>query len=795
MTTPMGKQLVALACFLLLAVATAPPPTTDVEHDDAMSTYIVHVAPSRAPPSSSNHRALGRRLARAHYASLLRDLLPARLGRPAPRLLHVYAHAATGFAARLTARQAAHLGAQPSAVAAVARDTFHQVHTTLSSTFLSLSPSSGIQAASNGATDAVIALLDMGVYPDGRASFAADPSLPPPPRSFRGGCVSTREFNATVYCNNKLVGAKMFYDGYEAGIGHPIDETEESKSPLDTDGHGTHTASIAAGAPVPDADLFGFASGTARGTAPGARIAVYKVCWKLGCAGSDILAGMDEAIADGVDVISLSLGAPEKTLAADPVAVGGLSAVRKGIVVSASSSNSGPTRGTIANSAPWVITVGASTMNRRFPAVVVLGDGQSFVGTSLYPGDPNGELMSLVYGGDAGSAACEIGKLDGKIVAGKIVMCDAGVVSDAKKGVAVEQAGGVGAIVSSSKARGEFAKSTPYLIPTSAVPYADAMEIRRYISKTAYPVAKILFFGTVIGTPPSAPRVASFSGRGPNTPAPEILKPDLVAPGVDILAAWTGATSPSKTDADTRRVEFNILSGTSQSCPHVSGIAALVKMARPGWSPAMIKSALMTTAYNVDSAGETIKDMATGEAAGPFELGAGHVDPNRAVDPGLVYDAGVEDYRAFLCALGFPEREIDGLFMRDGSVTDCSALPGGAAVGDLNLPSFSVVFRAFGDTATLRRAVRNVGDEVDAVYTVDVVAPPGTEVTVTPSKLVFDAAHRTRDYTVALSSSSSSSGDFGEYTHGSILWSDGVHEVRSPIAVTWPSSSAAVSAM
>ncbi|XP_062192367.1 subtilisin-like protease SBT1.4 [Phragmites australis] len=786
--TPMGKQLaVILACFLLLAVATATTPT-DLKQD-AVSTYIVHVAPAGATRSSS-HRAPGN-LARA-YASMVRDLLPARISRPAPRLLYSYAHAATGFAARLTARQASHLEAQPS-IAAVVRDTLHEVHTTLSSSFLHLTPSSGLQEASNGAADAVIAVLDMGIYPKDRASFAADPSLPPPPPSFRGGCISTREFNATIYCNNKLVGAKIFYEGYEAGIGHPIDETEESKSPLDTDGHGTHTASTAAGAPVPNADLFGFASGTAKGTAPGARIAVYKVCWKLGCAGSDILAGMDEAIADGVDVISLSLGSPQKTLVADPVAVGGFGAIRKGIIISASSSNSGPKKFTIANSAPWVITVGASTMNRQFPAVVVLGDGQSFVGTSLYPGDPNGTLTSLIYGGDAGSATCEVGKLDHRKVAGKIVFCDAGVVSDAKKGVAVDQAGGLGAIISSSKARGEFAKSTPYLIPTAAVPYVDAVEISRYISTTPNPVAKILFFGTVIGTPPSAPRVASFSGRGPNTPAPEILKPDLVAPGVDILAAWSGVVSPSKTDVDTRRVEFNILSGTSMSCPHVSGIAALLKMARPSWSPAMIKSAMMTTAYNEDSAGETIKDMATGKAAGPFELGAGHVDPNRALDPGLVYDAGEEDYRSFLCSLGYSERTIDGVFVRDGSVTDCSTLPS-SAVGDLNLPSFSVVFKAYGDKkATLRRVARNVGAEVDAVYTVDVVAPPGTQVTVTPSKLVFDAEHKTREYTITILSAST--GDFGEYTHGSILWTDGVHEVRSPIAVTWPSWSAAMSVM
>lgn len=138
------------------------------------------------------------------------------------------------------------------------------------------------------------------------------------------------------------------------------------------------------------------------------------------------------------------------------------------------------------------------------------------------------------------------------------------------------------------------------------------------MARTPYPVGKILFFGTVLS---SSPRIASFSARGPSLAAPEILKPDLVAPGVSILAAWSGLVSPTELDVDTRRVKFNILSGTSAACPHVSGVAALLKMARPSWTPAMIMSALTTTAYVQDSSGNAIADMATGKPAGPFELG------------------------------------------------------------------------------------------------------------------------------------------------------------------------------
>lgn len=772
-------------CALLAAavVVSAAVATMESEAEEPVSTYIVHVAPAHAP------RATRPRALSGAYRSFLREHLPARVARPAPRLLYSYAHAATGFAARLTGGQAAHLASRRSAVLAVVPDATQQLHTTLTPSFLRLSDSSGLLQASGGATDVVVGVIDTGVYPKDRASFAADPSLPPPPSTFRGRCVSTPAFNASAYCNNKLVGAKFFGLGYEAAHGGgAVDETD-SRSPLDTNGHGTHTSSTAAGSAVPNAAFFDYAKGTAIGMAPRARIAAYKACWARGCTSSDILMAFDEAIKDGVNVLSVSLGAVGQAppFYSDSTAVGAFSAVRRGIVVSASAGNSGPGEFTAVNVAPWILTVGASTVNRRFSANVVLGSGDTFAGTSLYAGTPLGpSKIPLVYGGDVGSSVCEAGKLIASKVAGKIVVCDPGVNGRAAKGEAVKLAGGAGAILVSAKAFGEQPITIPHIHPATAVTFAVAEKIKRYIRTSASPVATIVFLGTVVGGTPSSPRMASFSSRGPNLLAPEILKPDVTAPGVDILAAWTGENSPSELDSDTRRVKFNIISGTSMSCPHVSGIAAMLRQARPGWSPAAIKSALMTTAFNVDSAGDVIRDMSTGGASTPFVRGAGHVDPNRALNPGLVYDAGTDDYVSFLCALGYTARQI-AVLTRDGSVTDCSTRPG--SVGDLNYPAFSVVFGSGDDEVTQRRVVRNVGSNARATYTASVASPAGVRVTVEPPTLEFSAAQQTQEYAVTFAPEQGSVAE--KYTFGSIVWSDGEHKVTSPIAIAWSASQAA----
>ncbi|TVU28912.1 hypothetical protein EJB05_20450, partial [Eragrostis curvula] len=765
-----------LRCLLLAAVAVA---ATEAKTED-QSSYIVHVAHAHAPRSSRP-----RLLARAH-ASFLRDTLPASIARPAPRVFYSYAHAATGFAARLTASQAAHLASLGS-VLAVHPDETLQLHTTMTPSFLRLSASSGLLRASRGATDVVVGVIDSGIYPVDRASFAAEPSLPPPPTRFRGGCVSTPSFNASAYCNNKLVGAKFFYHGSEAAHG----SSSDSRSALDDNGHGTHAASTAAGSAVSGAAFYNYGKGNAVGMAPGARIAAYKACSKKGCKSSDILAAFDEAIGDSVDVISISLGAVHKApkFYDDTMAMAALRAVRKGIVVSASAGNTGPGEFTAVNIAPWILTVGASSINRWYPASVVLGNGKTYTGTSLYAGTPLGaDKVPLVYGGDVGSNACVAGKLNASLVAGKIVLCDPGVNGRAVKGDDVRQAGGAGAIIAGTEEFGEQSVTTPHVLPATAVTFAAAGKIKKYISKQGAPVATIVFHGTFVGNKPSFPRMASFSSRGPVLQAPEVLKPDVTAPGVDILAAWTGENSPTQLDSDKRRVEFNIISGTSMACPHVSGIAALLREVRPDWSPAAIKSALMTTAYNVDNTGDTIRDMSTGKDSTPFVRGAGHVDPNRAADPGLVYDVGADDYLSFLCALGYTQEQIALFTTKDDPPVDCSTRK--ASVGDLNYPAFSAVFNSTTGEVKQHRVVRNVGNNVKAIYTASVTSPASVRVTVKPQKLQFSATQQKQEYVIAFAAQGVGSVT-EKYSFGSIVWSDGVHNVTSPIAITWPASQAA----
>ena len=600
------------------------------------------------------------------------------------------------------------------------------------------------------------------------------------PSTWRGSCETGPDFPSTA-CNRKLIGARAFYKGYESARGYPIDEKVESKSPRDTEGHGSHTASTAAGAAVAGADLFGYAAGVATGMATKARIAAYKICWSLGCFDSDILAAFDSAVSDGVHVISLSVGANgyAPQYFRDSIAIGAFGAVSHGVVVSCSAGNSGPGSFTAVNIAPWILTVGASSIDRDFPADAVLGDGSSYKGVSLYSGEGVGGQLPLVYAGNCGSSLCIRGRLDATKVAGKIVLCDRGSNARVEKGSAVKLAGGAGMILANRGDSGEELVADAHLVPATMVGEKAGNAIRQYLRTQSNATAAIVFKGTVVGSNQRAPGVAAFSSRGPNIRTEEILKPDVIAPGVNILAAWTGASSPTDLEIDPRRVDFNIISGTSMSCPHVSGLAALLRSAHPEWSPAAIKSALMTTAYNADNSGGVIVDLATGGETTPLVRGAGHVDPNRALDPRLIYDISVEDYVSFLCTIGYGPLQI-AVFVK--KIVDCSGKMM-ESPGDLNYPAFSVVFNPARKVVTYKRTVKNVGGE--ATFEVEVSPPVGVEVTVHPSKLVFSENNQTLDYSVRFSTDLDPFKVYPLRAFGSLAWKDGVHVVRSPLAFHW----------
>lgn len=752
-------------------------------------TYIVRVDGGAKPAAFPTHRHWYDASLSAASASAADDLDP----HPAA-VIHTYASVFHGFSARLSPLAVDALRSRAGVVAVYPEQVRH-VETTRSPQFLGLKSADGaglLLAESDFGSDLVVGVIDTGIWPE-RRSFS-DRGLGPVPTRWKGECVAGKGFSATL-CNRKLIGARYFSGGYEATSGR-MNESAEERSPRDTDGHGTHTASIAAGRYVYPASTLGYARGVASGMAPKARLAAYKVCWAAGCFDSDILAAFDSAVADGVDVISLSVGGVVVPYYLDAIAVGAFSAMEAGIFVSASAGNGGPGALTVTNVAPWMTTVGAGSMDRDFPADVKLGNGVVVPGVSVYggPGLSPGKLYPLIYagseGGDGYSASlCLEGSLNPAAVRGKIVVCDRGINSRATKGEVVKKAGGVAMILANGVFDGEGLVADCHVLPATAVGATGGDVIRRYIADSPPPkrgpTATIVFRGTRLGVRP-APVVAAFSARGPNPQSPEILKPDVVAPGLNILAAWPDGVGPAAIPADGRRTEFNILSGTSMACPHVSGLAALLKAAHPGWSPAAIKSALMTTAYTKDNRGQTMLDESTGNTSTVMDLGAGHVDPQKAMDPGLVYDSAAGDYVAFLCNLNYTQQNIRAITRR---AADCGGARRAGHAGNLNYPSISVLFvqggRARMSTHVIR-TVTNVGAGGSA-YEATVKAPRGSTVTVEPARLVFRRTGQKLSFLVRVEEDTGAewqSPGSSTTKSGTLTWSDGRHTVTSPIVVT-----------
>ncbi|KAK7406493.1 hypothetical protein VNO78_08120 [Psophocarpus tetragonolobus] len=730
------------------------------------NTYIVHMAKSEMP-TSFNHPAVW-------YKSVLESVSNSA------EILYTYDNTIHGFSCRLTHEEAELLRSKGE-ILKVSPEKIYKTLTTRTPHFLGLDKIGDMFPESNGGSDVIIGVLDTGVWPESK-SFD-DKDLGPIPRTWKGKCESAVDFNASN-CNKKLIGARFYGKGYEATIA-PISGI---KSPRDMDGHGSHTASTAAGSAVEGASIFGFASGTARGMASRARLAVYKVCWGFSCATSDILAAMDAAISDNVNVISLSIGGGVREFHRDFIAIGSFAAIEKGIIVSCSAGNSGPTPSSLNNIAPWMITVGAGTIDRDFPSYVSLGNGKIYPGMSLYSGNslPHTPLPFI----DAQKASYNVSSygfskayLDPEKVKGKIVLVR-GFHSSIAKGFDVKSAGGVGMVYGEVEELREKQGAQLQFLPTSMVEFNATDAMVQYLSSDPKPTATIVSEGTKFGLKPS-PVVAVFSSRGPNPITPEILKPDLIAPGVNILAAWTRSNGPTDYREEDRRVDFNILSGTSMSCPHVSGITALIKSVHPNWSPAAIRSALMTTAYSTYSNGQKLIDSSTGKSSTPFDIGAGHVNPVVAFNPGLVYDLTPNDYLDFLCALNYTPEMIEVVARRKYS---CDAHKH-YSVADLNYPSFGVVYKlAENANHTLvvehTRTLTNVGDA--GTYNVSVTSDiPSVKITVKPNMLSFDRNEK-KSYTVTFTASGPPpSSGFG---FGRLEWSNGKNIVGSPISIIFKTS-------
>ena len=785
--------LVSAAAAMALVAASSPNASTPTAPPANNGVYIVQMSPDpavaymgdiagyKATAPKSGQRIDPTATDTINYVNYLKGKHDEALKKVGGgRKLYDYAFTYNGFAAKLTAKQAAAMAKAPGVVSVVPDEVVSQ-DTSSTPHFLGLDVPGGLWSQLGGPTggkkgvgageNIVIGVVDSGVWPDSKsfADHSATGQLLYQSLAGRHGRCEDSSTDASwssANCNKKLIWARHFNAAWGGDAGVHSQRPWEFLSPRDYNGHGTHTTSTAGGnngvQPTGPAAAFGPISGMA----PRARVATYKALWSTQDGStasgftSDLTAAIDQAVADGVDVINYSVSGT-LTNFLDPVEVSFLFAARAGVFVSASAGNSGPTGSTVAHPGPWLTTVAAGTHNRSMIGTVTLGNNATYTGassaTSAVPSSPiinstaagltgaNATAVRLCF-----SAASNGGSpvLDPAKVAGKIVVCERGTNARVDKSLAVQQAGGVGMVLvntSPNSLNADF-----HSVPTVHLADTDRAAVEAYAA-TAGATASLSKGMADFNTP--APFIASFSSRGPLLAgAGDLLKPDVIAPGVDILAA---VAPPGQGGLD-----FNLLSGTSMSAPHVAGVAALLKQLHPTWSTAMIKSALMTSAY----------DVLDGPGTSPpiiFGQGAGHIKPNSAADPGLVYNNTFNDWLAFLCGT------TDGV-----SPSTCTALVN--AGYSLDPSDFNGASIAIGDLAgvqTVKRKVTNVGSTA-ATYTAS-ASVAGIDVTVAPSTLTLNPG-QAGAFTVTFTRTTAT---IGSYTGGQLTWTDGTHSVRSPIVI------------
>ena len=744
--------------------------------DDAVATYTGGIDGFAPTTPDAGARLDPRSRASASYSDYLGGKQKKVAASVDATIDYSYTLALNAFAAELTAAQAAALSAEKEVVA-ITPDELKHVTATSSTDFLGLSGDDGVWASTGGTETAgagvVIGVLDTGIAPE-NPSFSGDvlgntagkePWLDGDTitmnksdgTTFTGACVTGVQFAAND-CNTKIVGARYFVTGFGADrIGGAA--TGEYLSPRDGDGHGSHTASTAGGNHDVTATISGLDYGLISGVAPAAKISAYKVCWSGpdpalstddGCATSDLLAGINQAVADNVDVLNYSIGGGAADTTVSPTDQAFLGAAAAGIFVAASAGNSGPGASTLDNAAPWITTVAASTIP-GYEATATLGDGTAYAGGSISvdrtPGATplagplvRGDLVA-VAGHDPGDARlCGPDSLDAAQVAGTVVFCERGVYGRVAKSAEVLRAGGIGMLlvnrVPGSVDTDEHAVPTVHL----DAPYWDAT-----FGYAGSAGASVVFTdGNTTSYTPPTPQVAGFSSRGPVlADGSDILKPDVTAPGVAILADGPNAAGGEPT--------WQFLSGTSMSSPQIAGLAALYLGERPLATPGEIKSALMTSAYDtVDANGVTVTD--------PFVQGAGHVDPTKMFEPGLLYLNDTDDWYSYIQGIGY----------------DVGADP--VDPSNLNLASIAIGSLTAPETIT-----RTVTSTEAGTFRAQPVTVPGINAIVSPATLSFGAAGESASYTVTFTRTDA---PLDTFSTGALNWvSDAGTLVHSPVAI------------
>ncbi|WP_461174917.1 S8 family serine peptidase [Arthrobacter sp. Z1-9] len=719
--------------------------------------------------ASANYKAYD-----AHLRNQQREVAASQGATPVKQ----FTAALNGFSAQLNAAQAMELS-KDSRVLVVAPDVENTPDYTTTD-FLKLTGPDGVWAKqfggeANAGKGVVVGVIDSGYAPDNPflqgepvqpLSGAAQVGVPyrtaegriamlkSDGTTFEGECQKGQGTGASFdgsQCNSKVVGARYFADPFLQSVPPESRAPEELISPVDVGSHGTHTATTAAGNANVEQVIDGVGFGKSSGVAPAAKVSVYKVCWEDtnpdtgGCYASASVEAVEAAVKDGVDVLNYSISGTNNSTT-DPVALAFLNAAAAGVFVSASAGNSGPDASTVNHASPWLTTVAASTFPSDLLGTVKVSDGSLYRGASIMKSEVADKPVVVAAAAAAAGAAnpnlCGPGSLDAAKVAGKVVVCDRGVVDRTAKSQEVQDKGGVGMILVNLTSSSEDADS--HVLPTVHVNAPKSLELKSKLE--ANPALTVsLLKGDLTGEPASpAPQIAGFSSRGPSLASGgDLLKPDIAAPGVNVLAG----VSTIGNNGD----QFGFMSGTSMAAPHIAGFGALVLSKEPKWTPAMVKSAMMTTAYpllNADGSPNT----------DPFQGGAGHIDSTRFLDPGLVYNSGIKDWLGFLNGQGFETGAPEA---------------GTIAASDLNLPSI-----ALGSLVGEVQVKRRLTALVPGMYRPE-VNMPGFDVEVEPSALNFSKAGQAREVTLTIRNISA---PVGKFSTGTLTWK-GPRTVSSPIAI------------